>query len=128
MPLAGGALTAVEWTVDAYETETGEKPAWRFLDSLEGRDLADAYALLKALREHGNALRRPHSAALEDGLFELRGKQVRLFYIFLPGRTARLLDGEIKKRNDIPAATLTRIRKLQKDALRRYQERHRRKR
>lgn len=118
----------VEWTVDAYETETGEKPAWRFLDSLEGRDLADAYALMRALREHGNELRRPHSAALEDGLFELRGKQVRPFYIFLPGRTARLLDGEIKKRNDIPAATLTRMRKLQKDALRRYQERHRRKR
>ena len=112
------ALTG--WTIQVYETESGEKPAWRFVESLSGRDKADAFALLKALREQGNALRRPHSGALDDGLFELRGKQVRLFYVFLPGRTALILDGEIKKRTDIPVATLTRMRRLQKDALRRY--------
>lgn len=77
------------------------------------------------LREQGNALRRPHSGALDDGLFEPRGKQVRIFYIFLPGRTAMLLDGEIKKRDDIPPSTLKRMRKLQKDALKRYAQRHR---
>lgn len=109
-----------EWTIQIYETETGEKPAWRFVESLGGRDKADAFALLKALREQGNALRRPHSGALDDGLFELRGRQVRLFYVFLPGRTALILDGEIKKKTSIPAPTLARMRKLQKDALRRY--------
>lgn len=113
-------MAVTEWTIEIYETETGEKPAWRFVESLSGRDKADVFALLKALREQGNALRRPHSGALDGGLFELRGKQVRLFYIFLPGRTALVLDGEIKKRSDIPVATLTRMRKLQKDALRRY--------
>lgn len=117
--------SAPEWTIDAYETDTGEKPALLFLRSLEARDRVDAATLLKTLREQGNALRRPHSGALDDGLFELRGKQVRIFYIFLPGRVALLLDGEIKKRNDIPPATLKRMRKLQKDALRRYERRHR---
>jgi len=117
-------LAAAEWTVDSYETKTGEKPALTFLKALKGRDLADALALLKELREHGNSLRRPHSGSLDDGLFELRGKQVRIFYIFLPERMALLLDGEIKKRNDIPTATLKRMRKLQKEALRRNQERH----
>ena len=109
-----------EWLVTPHETETGEKPAQVFVDSLKGRDLADAFALLKLLREHGNALRRPHSGALAEGLFELRGKQVRVFYIFLPGRTALLLDGEIKKRNDIPPVTLRRMRMLQKEAMRRH--------
>lgn len=117
--------TAPEWTIDAYETETGEKPALLFLRSLGPRDRVDAATLLKYLREQGNALRRPHSGALDDGLFELRGKQVRIFYIFLPGRVALLLDGEIKKRNDIPPATLKRTRKLQKDALQRHTQRRR---
>jgi len=115
-------LPAVEWTVDSYETEAGEKPALRFLGSLTGRDLVDALALLKELREKGSALRRPHSGSLDDGLFELRGKQVRLFYVFLPRRVVLLLDGEIKKRNDIPTATMRRMRKLQREVQRRYRE------
>jgi hypothetical protein len=53
---------------------------------------------------------------LGDGLFELRGKQVRLFYVFLPGRLIVLLDGEVKKRDDIPPRTLARMRVLQAEA------------
>lgn len=114
-----------DWKIDSYETENGERPAVLFLRSLGPQDSLDAASLLKSLREQGNALRRPNSASLGDGLFELRGKQVRIFYIFLPGRVALLLDGEIKKRNDIPTATVKRMRKLQKDALAEYGRRHR---
>jgi hypothetical protein len=116
---------ASDWTINSYETENGERPAGLFLRSLGPQDSIDAASLLKSLREQGNALRRPNSASLGDGLFELRGKQVRIFYIFLPGRMALLLDGEIKKRNDIPTATMKRMRKLQKDALAEYGRRHR---
>lgn len=116
---------APDWKIDSYETENGERPAVLFLRSLGPQDSLDAASLLKSLREQGNALRRPNSASLGDGLFELRGKQVRIFYIFLPGRVALLLDGEIKKRNDIPTATMKRMRKLQKDALAEYGRRHR---
>ncbi len=79
----------------------------------------EAIALVKLLEEQGNRLRRPQSGALGDGLFELRGKQVRLFYAFLPGRVIVLLDGEIKKRSDIPVRTLERMRVLQADVMRR---------
>ena len=116
---------ASDWTINSYETENGERPAVLFLRSLGPRDSIDAASLLKSLREQGNALRRPNSASLGDGLFELRGKQVRIFYIFLPGRMALLLDGEIKKRNDIPTATMKRMRKLQKDAQAESERRHR---
>ncbi len=61
-------------------------------------------------RSRDNALRRPQSGSLGEGLFELRGKQIRIFYMFLPGRRAMLLDGEIKKRGDIPPKTLKRMR------------------
>ena len=108
-----------DWKVDAYATPGGEKPALAFIQALEGRDKVEAIALVKLLEEQGNRLRRPQSGALGDGLFELRGKQVRLFYAFLPGRVAMLLDGEIKKRDDIPARTFERVRRLQADLIRR---------
>jgi hypothetical protein len=107
------------WTVDAYETEGRETPAWSFIRGLEERDKVEAIALVKLLEEQGNLVRRPQSGALGDGLFELRGKQVRLFYTFLPGRVIVLLDGEIKKRGDIPVRTLARIRGLQGQVSRR---------
>ena len=74
---------------------------------------------MKLLRERGNRLRRPQSGALGEGLFELRGKEVRIFYLFLPNRVAVLLNGEIKKRDDIPAKTLDRMRGYHKQVVRR---------
>jgi hypothetical protein len=79
----------------------------------------EVFALVKLLEERGNTLRRPHSGALGGGLFELRGKEVRLFYVFRPGREAVLLDGEIKKRSDVPRKTLTRLRGYQRELARR---------
>jgi hypothetical protein len=46
----------------------------------------------------------------------------------LPNHVALLLDGEIKKRQDIPARTLERIRALRTDALKRAPEAQRRRR
>lgn len=89
---------ANEWRVEAYRTESGESPAQTFLDRLEkGSRHREALALIAMLRERGNELRRPHSAALGGGLFELRGRQVRLFYVFRGRRTAVLVDGMIKE-------------------------------
>jgi hypothetical protein len=109
------------WTLDAYETEQGAKPVWDFMAALEGRDKAEAIALVKLLEEQGNALRRPQSGALGEGLFELRGKQVRIFYVFLPDRVVVLLDGEIKKQDAIPQGTLKRMREYQKEVAKRGQ-------
>ena len=90
-------MTRGSWTVDAFETDGGDSPAWSFIRRLEGRQ----------------------SGALGDGLFELRGKQVRIFYVFLPGRSIMLLDGEIKKRDAIPRRTLQRMKSLQGVVMRR---------
>ena len=40
---------------------------------------------------------------------------VRIFYMFLPGRRIVLLDGIVKKRDDIPSAVLKRLRQLQRE-------------
>ena len=42
---------------------------------------------------------------------------VRIFYMFLPGRRIVLLDGIVKKRDEIPTAVLKRLRQLQREVL-----------
>jgi hypothetical protein len=46
---------------------------------------------VKLAKVLGNNLREPHSTSLGNGLFELRRNQVRIFYVFEPGRIVRLL-------------------------------------
>ena len=56
------------WTIEAYETEQGERPTLRFLEGLGGRNESEAVALVKLLQERGSSLRRPQSAALGGGV------------------------------------------------------------
>ena len=102
-----------------YQTPRGERPAAAFVEQLAEPARAEAAALLAVLRERGNLLRPPHSKALGDGLCELRSVKhaLRVFYMFLPGQQIVLLDGIVKKRDDIPVAALRRIRLLQSEIL-----------
>jgi len=104
------------WTLEFYETPAGERPAQVFLDGLAGPASTEAVACLRLVVVRGAALRLPHSRALGHGLFELRGRTsgVRLFYVFRPGSRIVLLDALVKKRDDIPAAVMTRLRRLQR--------------
>ncbi len=105
------------WTVVSLTTATGTRLE-AFIDGLSEDAAAEAEALVEALAEHGNALRQPLSKALGNGLFEARGVTtgVRLFYIFARARRIVVLDGYLKKRTSIPAATMKQIRKLQRQA------------
>jgi len=107
------------WNLGFYQTPRGERPAAAFVEQLPEPARAEVAALLAALRERGNMLRPPLSKALGDGLFELRSVKhaVRVFYMFLPGQQIVLLDGVVKKRDDIPAAVLRRMRLLQSEFL-----------
>jgi phage-related protein len=107
------------WNLAFYQTPRGERPAAAFVEQLPEPARAEVAALLAALRERGNLLRPPHSKALREGLLELQSVKhaVRVFYMFLPGQQIVLLDGMVKKRDDIPAAVLRRIRLLQSEVL-----------
>ena len=107
------------WNLAFYQTPRGERPAAAFVEQLPEAARAEVAALLAALRERGNLLRPPHSKALGDGLFELRSVKhaVRVFYMFLPDQRIVLLDGIVKKRDDIPVPVLRRLRMLQREVL-----------
>ncbi len=109
------APAAGPWRIERLVLDSGESPVQAFLEGLAGEDRVDALALLKLLAESGNALRMPHSKPLGEGLFELRGRQVRIFYVFRRGHRVVLLDGMIKKRGDIPSAVLKRMRRYQRE-------------
>lgn len=101
-----------EWGLEWYRKAEAEPPARIFLDGLTGRNKDEAAALITLLRERGNALRMPHSKQVESGLWELRGHQVRIFYTFRPDRRIALLDGIIKKQDEIPRDVLDRLRNM----------------
>ena len=110
---------APAWTIEDYIRESGERPVRTFISGLSDPDRVDTAALIKVLAERGNRMRRPESGALGDGLFELRGHQVRIFYMFRPGWRIILLCGIVKKRGTIPPDALTLARKYQRDVQRR---------
>lgn len=94
----------------------GRNTSGTFIAGLPPDAKAEAVALIKLAEALGNKLREPHSKALGDGLFELRRNQVRLFYMFEPGQTIRLLGGMVKKQDRIPSDVLAQMRGYQKDA------------
>jgi hypothetical protein len=103
-----------DWSVEQYRFPNGHKPFESFMRTLSPEALAETFALRRRLRL-ANVLRPPLSKALGRGLFELRGPAcgVRLFYVFRPGHRVVILDGYLKKRQDIPRGVL--MRKYQAD-------------
>ena len=104
------------WTVEEHKTAGGQSHFAEFVAGLtDAKDIKDAAVLIGALRALGNQLREPRSKSLDDGLFELRGTRVRIYYGFLPGRRAVLVGGYTKKRTDTPVDVLRLMRARLKD-------------
>lgn len=111
------------WHLSEYEAPDGTKPVLAFLEGLDKKHKAQAFALIQMLTERGGAMRPPQSKLVETGLFELRGHQVRIFFIFLSGHRIVLLDGIVKKQDEIPARDLKRIRAMRAEVEKQDKER-----
>jgi len=100
-----------DWTVDEHKTARGQSHFAEFVAGLnDAKDIKDAAVLIGALQALGNQLCEPRSKSLNNGLFELRGTSVRIYYGFLPGRRTVLVGGYVKKRTDTPADVLQLMR------------------
>jgi phage-related protein len=77
-----------------------------FIEECETRIQAVLYQRLSRLSEIGNLAKRPISAYIEDGLFELRGQsghlQPRLIYYFEKGRKIIFVHAIKKPGSKIP--------------------------
>ncbi len=112
-----------QWSVEEHRTAGGRSHFAEFVAGLvDAKDIKDAAALIGVLSALGNQLREPRSKSLEDGLFELGGAQVRIYYGFLPGRRVVLVGGYVKKRTDTPRDVLRLMRGRLKEVRDEYQK------
>ena len=65
-----------------FVDKDGNKPVREFIHSLTEKEQTKVYAYITELKMQGNNLRRPMADYLEDGIYELRPKDNRIFYFF----------------------------------------------
>ncbi len=105
------------WEVVFYETPSGQPVIEKFIDSLQVATRAKLTRQLALLEEYGASLGMPHTRAMGNGLFELRGRgktEVRTLYVFAKGKQIYILHGFIKKQQATPQRELAIARKRQR--------------
>jgi len=114
------------WTVEMYETESGETPIEDFLLSLDKKMLAKATTEIGILKENGRNMRGPYSKHMKNGIFELRIQVAdnisRVFYFFYVGNKIILTNGFIKKTQKTPPRELERALKYKQEYERRMRQ------
>lgn len=115
---------ANKFTVEFYETKSGDIPCLEFLNSLETKLRAKAFRDLNLLEEKGTELRLPYSEHLDDGIFELRTKQgsniIRTLYFFFVGSKIIVTHGFRKKTQKTPPEEIKKAKDYRKDYIARH--------
>lgn len=110
------------FTVVLYETEDGKTPVEDWMDSLEPKMRAKLIAMLELLEEKGNALRKPYTESLGDGIFELcviQGNNIsRALFFFYIDQQIIVTNGFIKKQRKTPASEIQLAKERRLDFLR----------
>jgi phage-related protein len=96
--MAEDRLRGIYFFVD----KEGNKPVKEFIHSLTQREQAKVYAYIRELKKQGNSLRRPMADYLEDGIYELRPKDNRIFYFFYLRDRAMLVHAIKKHVKKVP--------------------------
>ena len=117
----------IDFTVEFYETETGNCPVLGFLDELKTSDPDDFASILAGLAKLRNRQyhREPLSKAIGNGLFELRhvGKlNTRILWFFMKNRRIVTLHGIRNKGQAIPLRDLNTAQDRMKDWLSRVKQ------
>ena len=107
-----------------YEKADGKKPAEEFIYSLDAGMQAKMVRAIDRLMDYGPSLRRPYSAPLGDGIFELRaqfGSDIsRVLYFFIINGGAVLTHGFIKKTQKTPPEEIERAKRYRAEYLGRW--------
>lgn len=117
--------TMKEFDIELFSTEDGKEPVADFLDSLEPKMNAKLIGLMEILEEKGTELRKPYSAPLGDGIFELRcrlGSNItRALYFFYVGKIIVVTNGFVKKTRKTPPAEIKLAKDRRRDWIKRYE-------
>jgi len=88
-----------------FRKEDGTVPLTEWIDGLPVQAQVKCFHKIELLEERGNKLRRPHADYLEDGIFELRARHLkvryRIFYFF-HGKAIAVLSHGVSKTDRVP--------------------------
>ena len=99
------------YTVEFYETRDGQCPVWEFLEDLHIKSASNkdariqhkqASLYIELLQQNGTRLNDNITKHLEDGIWELRPGNNRVFYFFYENNTFVLLHQFRKKSQKTP--------------------------
>lgn len=114
------------FTVEFYETTSGECPVKEFIDSTDMKMQAKIYRILNLLEERGNFLRMPYSEHLDDGIFQLRAQVgnniTRVLYFFMVAGKIIVTNGFAKKTQETPPSEISLAKKYRADYFARMEE------
>ena len=109
------------FSVEFYETASGECPVDDFINAQNAKMQAKILWTMEMLKSEGNKLRMPHSEHLEDGIFQLRAQVgsdiTRVLYFFVVGRKIIVTNGFVKKTRETPPAEIELAKKYRADYL-----------
>ena len=99
------------YTVEFYETRDGQCPVWEFLEDLRIKSASNkdariqhkqASLYIELLQQNGTRLNDNITKHLEDGIWELRPGNNRVYYFFYENNTFVLLHQFRKKSQKTP--------------------------
>jgi len=115
-----------EFEIVFYATKKGQEPVKEFLDTLPMKQQVKIIRMLEMLQRNGPNLRRPYTAYIDDGIFELRAQLgndiARVLFFFFIGQKIVLTNGFVKKTRELPAKEIVLAKKYRIDFLRRRGE------
>jgi phage-related protein len=115
----------MQFTVEFYETPSGQCPVRDFLNDLKDSDPDDFSSVMAGLAKLRNRLyhRPPLSKSVGNDIFELRhvgNLNTRVLYFFMKGRRIVAVHGIRHKGREIPARDLKTAHERRNDWLARY--------
>ena len=114
------------YTVEFYETRDGQCPVWEFLEDLRIKSASNkdariqhkqASLYIELLQQNGTRLNDNITKHLEDGIWELRPGNNRVFYFFYENNTFVLLHQFRKKSQKTPKREIEKAKRERIDYL-----------
>ena len=114
------------YRVEFYETKDGQCPVWEFLEGLREKASTNkdariqhkqASLYIELLQQNGTRLNDNITKHLEDGIWELRPGNNRVFYFFYENNTFVLLHQFRKKSQKTPKREIERAKNERADYL-----------
>ena len=116
------------YEIEFYETEDGKRPIWDFLEALRlkaptNKDARiqhkQASLYIELLQQNGTHMNAEITKHLDDGIWELRPGNNRVFYFFYQNDTYVLLHQFRKKSQKTPKREIEKAKAERNDYLRR---------